>query len=493
MRTISLLIIILLNNIISVAQAPLDAAIIPIKNQDVISGFFTVTANGTPLETAVFKDVNYTSFKQKADLNIQITCSETIHDFVISPLNKQIKGTLIKPNTLAFQLSTASYLVITINKKQRLFLFAETTEDQDLSGQVVSINSYHLDMEKVNTGVIQTAINQAAQKKQTLFFPSGLYKIGKLTIPSNSKILMAAGAIWKASDDISDLKNQTAQKPNAFIRIQDASHVEIKGLGIIDGNGRALRDKYGDDARFRIFLIVSSKDVIVEGITARDPGSWNSQIMYSDQVSFRKVKLLNDVTLSNTDGFDPDASSRVSIENCFAYTGDDNVAIKVTKNDGPVNKTTDITVRGCVFLTRKSSLKVGTESRGTSISNVLFEDNDVVMSDRGMALYCSDGALYQNIRYVNNRFESNYPDAKKMGIQFVINKRNADSKAGKMENVTITNCKFYTPFPAASEIKGLDEAHQITVKIDNLEINGKKCLTLSDAGIKTSFATVEVK
>ncbi|WEK21384.1 MAG: glycosyl hydrolase family 28 protein [Candidatus Pedobacter colombiensis] len=481
MRTISLLIIILLNSIHSIAQAPSNHS------------FFTVKANGTTLETTVFKDVNYASFKQRTALNIEITCSETIRDFVISPLNKQITGSLTKPNTLAFQLKEASYLVITINKNQRLFLFAETTEDQDLSGQMANINSYHLDMEKINTGIIQTAINQAAQKKQTLFFPSGVYKTGKLSIPSNSRILMAAGAVWKASDELSDLKNQTTQKPNAFIRIQDANHVEIKGLGVIDGNGRALRDKYGDDARFRIFLIVSSKDVLIEGITARDPGSWNTQIMYSDNVTFKKVKLLNDVTLSNTDGFDPDASSHVTIENCFAYTGDDNVAIKVTKNDGPVNRTSDITVKGCVFLTRKSSLKVGTESRGTSISNVLFEDNDVVMSDRGMALYCSDGALYQNIRYVNNRFESNYPDAKKMGIQFVINKRNADSKAGKMENVSITNCKFYTPFPAASEIKGLDDAHQIAVKIDNLEINGKKCLTLSDAAIKTTFATVEVK
>lgn len=261
-------------------------------------------------------------------------------------------------------------------------------------------------------------------------------------------------------------------------------------MGIIDGNGRKLRDQYGDQARMRIFLIISSKNINIEGVIAKNPGSWNTQIRFSEIVNLRNVKLLNDATLSNTDGFDPDASSRVVIENCFAYCGDDNVAIKVTDAKGPVKKTSDITVKGCVFLTRKSSLKVGTESRGTSISNVLFEDNDVIMSDRGMALYCSDGAAYENIRYINNRFETNYPDSKRMGIQFVINKRNPNSLIGTMDKVLIKDCKFYQAFPKASEIKGMDEGHKIKVKIENLVIGDKRCKDLSSAVINTEFAEV---
>lgn len=472
---------------------PSGKGVVPVKNYNPVSKLFKVKANGIALQTGEFRDVSFVSFIQDGELTVSVEYAEPITSFVISPLDKQITGNLINPNSLQFKLSRASYLVITINNKERLFMFAETS-DYKSTREVVNVANYKLDRDGINTQIIQRAITETAAKKQTLFFPTGVYKTGKLNIPSNTKILMAPGAVLKASDDLKDLKNDTSFKGRGFLRIQNAENVEIKGLGVIDGNGRLLRDKYADEARFRIFLIVSSKNIVIDGVTARDPGSWNTQIMYSDHVLFNKVKLLNDPALANTDGFDPDASSYVTIENCFAYCGDDNVAIKVTDEKGPVKMTSDIIVKGCVFLTRKSSLKVGTESRGVSIKNVLFEDNDVIMSDRGMALYCSDGATYENIKFVDNRFETNYPDAKKMGIHFTINKRNPSSNAGEIRNVLVKNCSFQKPFPKNSEIEGFDSTHRVGVLIENLKIGDKVCKTLADAGIKLNqFADVVFK
>jgi hypothetical protein len=474
------------------ALQPSVNGVTALKSNDVEGNRFSVAANGVDLHAYEFKDISVASFVHDHAVTIEVKYADSIASFRISPLSKHIQGHLVGKNTLQFTLSTPSYLVVTMNGKDRLFLFGESRAFEG-SGKTVSVQSYVINKMGLNTTAIQHAIDETAAKGQTLLFPPGVYRTGKLNVPSNARIIIAAGALLKASDDLVDLANDPAYQGQGFIRIQNARNVRISGLGIIDGNGKVLRDKYSDDARMRIFLVVSSDNVNVEGITARDPGSWNTQILYSNNVSFRNVKLLNDVSLANTDGFDPDASSHVSIENCFAYCGDDNVAIKITKRDGPVKTVSDIKVTGCVFLTHKSSLKVGTESRGVSFRDILFENNDVVMADRGMALYCSDGARYDNIRYVNNRFESNYPDAKREGIHFVVDRRNTDSPAGAMKNIVVKDCRFFEMFPRPSEIKGLDETHRIEVRISNLVINGVKCSTTREAGIKPAFADVTIE
>jgi polygalacturonase len=269
--------------------------------------------------------------------------------------------------------------------------------------------------------------------------------------------------------------------------------VKITGYGTINGNGAQLRGKFGDDARMRLIMAVNSKNLTIDGVMLQDPGSWNTQILRCQDVVIRHVKLMNNTELSNTDGFDPDASKRVLIEDCFAYCSDDNVAIKTTNYGDYIDDVDDITVRGCVFLTKKSSLKVGTETRAQRMHNILFEDNDVLESDRGMALYVSDGAIFDNIRYLNNRFERNYPDAKCAGFYFQINKRNKESKPGQIKNILVRDCVFYTTFPKPSEILGLDAEHLVeNITIDNLIIEGKKVTSLGEARIKTNEFTQNV-
>lgn len=463
--------------------------IVPVVNHDTAGNYFSVSVNGTKLSTAKYKDIHYAVFQQDKAASVEINCTEEIKDYTVSPLSKNIKAQKTGSNAIQFSLSRPSYVVVKVNNRERLFLFAEQPSKDPVA--TVSIAKYKVDAkgQEINTASIQNAINETARNHQTLFFPCGIYKTGSLIIPSGAKIYFAPGALLKASGDLNDFKSKDGVRSRGLLNFLNAENVSISGYGVIDGNGRALRNKYDDSARIRLLFFNGCKNITIRNIIQRDPGSWNTQIMTSQHIGFQHVKLLNDAALANTDGFDPDASSFVTIENCFAYCGDDNVAIKITQNN-PEAITSDITVKGCVFLTRKSSLKVGTESRGATIKNILFEDNDVIMSDRGMALYCSDGAVYDNIHYVNNRFEENYPDAKKMGIHFTINKRNTNSRAGVMKNVRIENCRFYQPFPRGSEMEGLDATHGIDVKVSDLIIGGKKCTTPAEAGIKTSFTNL---
>jgi hypothetical protein len=467
-------------------------AIVPIVNYDTASSYFSVSANGTMLPVSKYKDIQYASFQQGSVVSIVIHCSEEIKDYTISPLSKKIKTQKNGSNVIQFSIDQPSYIVVKVNNKERLFLFAEHTTKEPVG--FTSIAKYKVDATggEINTANIQRAIDETARDHQTLFFPGGIYKTGSLVIPSGAKIYFAPGALLLASDKLSDFKSKDGVRSKGFLNFLNAENVSINGYGVIDGNGRILRNTYDDSARIRLLFFNGCKNISIQDIVQRDPGSWNTQIMHSRHIRFQYVKLLNDAALANTDGFDPDASSFVNIENCFAYCGDDNVAIKITQNDAAA-VTSGITVKGCVFLTRKSSLKVGTESRGSVIKNILFEDNDVLMSDRGIALYCSDGAVYENIRYINNRFEENYADAKQMGIHFSINKRNDKSKEGIMKNILIDSCCFYRSFPRQSEIAGLNDSHIIDLTIRNLFIEGKKIMSLTDAGARASFAKIKME
>ncbi len=469
--------------------------IVPIEHHDPASTVFFVKAGAVDLPVAQYKDFHCTSFEQKGNSVFTVRCKEKISRFTISPLSKKIEGKLVDEHTISFSLPGPSYWVITVNDTARLFLFAEGTTDAPKQDHV-DVLSYGVDKDgnKMNTASIQKAIRETAQKRQMLFFPPGIYKTGRLIIPSNAHLYLAAGAMLKASDDLADLESPDEQKPRGFINLLNARHVRIEGPGVIDGNGRSLRDKYSDRARLRLLFLSGCEDITISGITQRDPGSWNTQVMYSNRVLFKNVKQLNDANLPNTDGFDPDASSFVTIENCFGYCGDDNVAIKITQKGGARNTVSDITVRGCVFLTRKSSLKVGTESRGESFRNILFENNDVILSDRGMALYCADGALFDNIRYIDNRFEKNYPDAKRCGLFFQVSKRNPDSETGAMKNILVKDCRFFKSFPNYSNIEGFDAAHPVEVTIEGLSIGGRVVTGSTDAQIKANgFSNVVFK
>jgi hypothetical protein len=466
----------------------------PLIEGSVKSPLFSVAADDLDIFTEQYKTFHYANFEAGSAFSVTLKSKDLITDIKVSPSKFNISAKAGEKST-SFKLPGPGFYVVRINKIHKLFILADKPE-QSSAKNGINVLSLGIDNtgKRIETTAIQKALNDIKGSDRTLFFPAGIYKTGSLSIPSDTRIYLDAGAILKAVDDISSFCFGDKIKPVSFIRIKDAQNVEIHGRGIIDANGKVLREKYGDSARMRLILIVNSQDVCIDGIIIRDPGSWNTHMLSSQKITVSNVKMLNDIELANTDGFDPDGSKHVIIENCFAYCSDDNVAIKTTNSSGYLKNVEDIVVKGNVFLTKKSSLKVGTESRGEIMKDILFEDNDVVESDRGMSLYCSDGATYENIRYINNRFEDNYPDAKQSSMNFTIIKRNSDSKPGQMKNILIKDCSFVNQFPKQSEIYGFDENHRIEVTFENLIIGGKKCITSEEARIKANgFADIKFK
>ena len=458
---------------------------------------YRVTVGGVDLPVEAYKDIFYVNFTLDGCAPVRIGSAEPLTGCEISPAARGIAAS-VEGSEARFTLPGAGWWVVRLNDRDRLFLLADKPEKAPTAdGQTLNAADF-VSGDGLQTANLQRALDEASATGRTLIFPRGVYPTGTLRIGSNTHLYLADGAIIKGSDDRGDyptdgglpeadhIHNKEHYTDNGewmtfsrLILIDSAENVSIRGRGIIDGSGAVLRAQ-GKPAN--LIRIRNSRNVSIEGILLRDPAAWNTHIHYSDGVTIRDVKLINDATVPNTDGFDPDASTNVMIDHCFAYCSDDNVAVKTTNNLGLNKELQNVVVRSCVFLTRKSSLKVGTETKAARMSDILFEDNDIVECDRALALYCNDGALFENITFSNNRVERNYPDSQRRPIHFKISERHGK---GRIRNVMIRNCDFATVFPRPAEIAGLDADHTIdSLTFSNVTIGGRPVRSLDDLGAK---------
>lgn len=478
--------------------------IIYIEDNTPKSEYYTlVTIGKKSVRPQQFRDISYVHFSISSGSDIQVNCVEDINEFEISPLIKKIDGHL-NGKSLRFRIPNPGYYVIRINGGQYLFLLADSPQEEIYSSKSSNIVNVEDFLPKGNPNLLltkhlQNALDKASGSGRILYFPSRVYHTGTLQVKSNTKVYLEAGAVIKGSENRNDyptddnrLESDHVNRAkeeytdngewmtfSRLILIDNAENVHISGRGVIDGSGSIIRAQ-GKPAN--LIRIRRSKNILIEDVILRDPAAWNTHIQLSDSVVMRNVKIINDFNVANTDGIDPDASRNILVDHCFAYCNDDNIAIKTTNNLGLNQDLENITVKDCVFLTRKSSLKVGTETKAANMSNILFENNDVIVSDRGMVLYCNDGAHFKNIRFVNNRFEYCYIKGTQRPIHFIIKNRYGK---GRIENVLIKDCEIYKPFPNGSEIFGLDVQNDIQhIVLDNFIINGVKVNSLQDADIR---------
>ncbi len=466
----------------------------PVSKLDTASNIFTANIDGHKVFVKKYKDIHYIHFAYDGVANITMQVNEPVTEWRISSKASMVNAKLAG-DRIYIQMKHAAYVVITVNH-HRLFLFRDESEtDVPELHNAKALNV--LDLGVDNTGAslttvaLQKALDLAAAKQQVLYFPEGIYLTGTIKIHSNTRVYLAPGAIIKGSEKREDFPVDDNKKEadhvndparytdngewmtfSRLLLIDSAVNVKIWGRGIIDGSGSIIRAQ-GKPAN--LIRIRSSRKVIIDGIILRDPACWNTHILHSKNIIIKNVKLLNDRSVPNTDGFDPDASKNVLIENSFAYCSDDNVAVKSTNNNGLLQNCENITVRNCVFLTKKSALKVGTETKAAFMRNINFIDNYVVEADRGIVLYCYDGSTFDHIRYIGNYFERLHRDNQQKCIHMQIRNR---SGAGKIKNVLIRDCTFGDAFQQPSEIMGYDKLHMIEgVKCKNLVIAGKRILS----------------
>ncbi len=417
------------------------------------------------------------------------------NDWSISPKRYKIEG-IKSGNQLFFDFDRLGYVVIRFKQNQdftkRLVLLFEVPEVLP-EERVDIVESYGVDNtgEKNETVKIQAALDDISGSNKALYFPPGIYKSFKLDFRSNSRIHLSKNARLLADDTaLESYISDSETKINCFLRIEGVENLSISGLGILDGNGTKMvglshQKQSKIFSGMRLILINRSKKIKFEGVILKDAARWNTHILNAQNVSFLYCKLMNNPVeneyLGSLDGWDPDSSSNVRIENCFGWAGDDAVAIKCTgvgSQGGEVPNVDRITVKGNVFLTKKTGLKIGTETRCALMQNIVFEDNEIIESDRVMGINVRDGALVLQVLFKNNYAEYCYPDRKQNGMNFYITKRNKEISAlGKIQNVMIENCTFEQAFPKRFSFYRHyteTETSDLSINFKNFVIGGNK-------------------
>lgn len=260
----------------------------------------------------------------------------------------------------------------------------------------------------LHTAAIQRALDTCAASRGggTVYFGPGIYRAGTIRVGDNTTVHLAPGALILGSEDPADYpvdagrqEQGTHGRVSSFSRLimfDRCVNSSLTGYGVIDGMGHVIRNKHG--RHVQLVDVTGCRGVRIENVVLRNSAEWTLHILASDRVLVRNVKIINDMAVSNTDGIDIDGSTNVRVCRCFAFCGDDAVAIKTTGNSDLLRRARNIDVLDCVLMTRKTALKIGTEIYA-DISSVAFRDCDVVDSSRGIGVWMRDGACVSDVTF----------------------------------------------------------------------------------------------
>ena len=304
---------------------------------------------------------------------------------------------------------------------------------------VFIVNDYGAtnDGKAVTTQAIQQAIDAcAANGGGIVSFQPGVYLTGAIFLKSNVHLQIDKGVAIKGSqnfEDYPEINTRIAgiemKWPAALINIIDQQNTEVSGEGTVDAQGKFCWDKYWamrkeyepkglrwvvdyDAKRVRTFLIQSSSDVTLKGITFKNAGFWTVQILYSTYVTVDSVVIRNneDGHGPSTDGVDIDSSSWILVQNCDIDCNDDDFCLKAGRDwDGlRVNRPTEyVLIRKCIARKGGGLLTLGSETSG-GIRHVLATDINAKGTSNGFQIKSATtrGGTVEDIHFQNATMDS---------------------------------------------------------------------------------------
>lgn len=368
-----------------------------------------------------------------------------------------------------------------------------------------------------DTCAIQAAI-MACPRDGRVLVPAGKYLVKSLFLKSDLTLELEEGAELLASIDRETLaylpgtregaegagharsgmlplgtwEGESQNMYCALITGIGAKNVTIYGRGVL--NGQAAHDNWWHDAknifrpdqgkdvaRPRLVFLTECEDVSLVGFTVKNSPSWNIHPVLCDRVSAYCLTVKGPKDSPNTDGFNPESCSYVTVKGCHFSVGDDCMAIKSGKLSMPRvlrPATHDMRIEHCYMHDGHGSVVIGSEAAGgvkdLTVKSCLFERTDRglrVKTRRGRGKDAvNEGITFEHIRmdevktpFVVNSFYFCDPDGKSDYVQcreaLPVDSRTPSAGSLLFSDIVAHNCHA-----AASYITGLPES-----KVDRLE------------------------
>lgn len=308
----------------------------------------------------------------------------------------------------------------------------------------------------------------------------------KLIAKSNQTIYIEGGAIVLGA-----------------IYIQDAENVTIAGHGIMDDY-----HSFQDPSCWGMRLY-RCKNTTVKDILLANMHGWSTYAVECEDVTFDNYKVVaawneyNNTGVEN-DGMGVMCGKRIKFLNTFSYSHDDTYVIKSGKwsYKGEVE---DVLYDGCMAWNRwgGNAFEIGYEVP-YNISNIRYRNCYVLRSaisigytfrHGAMAIHNSGKGTVSNVSYETMHIDN--PD--EFGIYFSIIKSSytlPDGEVwgpGNINGVTMKNIYMYNTPPYGNILFGYDKDHTVkNISIENLVIDGKKCMSIKDANFTVDQAQAKV-
>jgi len=339
-----------------------------------------------------------------------------------------------------------------------------------------------------------------------IVIPAGVYIVnGPIHLVSNTSLEIQKGAKLIFGTNAADYlpvvptswEGTFINNYSPLIYAYQAENVTIAGEGIIDGNGKEgfskwydkqkpaqelsrkmnhedvpLKDRnFGDGSYLRPQLIqfFECKNILIEGVTITNSPFWCVHLLRSENIIARKVKF--DAFNKNNDGFDPEYSKNILIEDIDFNNADDNVAVKAGR-DHEGRKTgissENIIIRNCRFK-GLHGLVIGSEM-SAGVQNVFVENCTYGgYCKRGIYLKSNPdrGGFIRNI-YVNNVAFDHVED----GV-FITSFYHGEGKGFETDirDVFIENLSFKAASHAGLVIQGYPTRKVSNIHFSNVRID----------------------
>lgn len=303
----------------------------------------------------------------------------------------------------------------------------------------------------------------------TVILPGGhVYYSGSLILKSNVEFHLQNGAHLRGLDVIEEYGSfeelvhldtalkvpsyvncDYAGKPKQyFIYAKDASNVAITGFGIIDGNEEIFYGErqpgYIDGSyypRIPLLYIENVTHLTIRDVTLTRSAFWTVHMIGCEDVLIDGIRILNNMTLANCDGIDPDHCKNVRINNCHIECADDGIVFKNTGAYRAYGTCENIVVSNCTILSSSAAIKFGTESEH-DFKNI-FVNNCTLKGSRGISLQLRDCGNIANVSFSNLSIETRRSDIMWWGeaepIAITALERNDNTQVGSIKNVLFQN------------------------------------------------------
>jgi polygalacturonase len=262
----------------------------------------------------------------------------------------------------------------------------------------------------------------------------------------------------------------------------------IMGDGSIDGRGGAKlagqNVTWWDLARQaqvidqqqscpRLLVVRQSDNFTLYRIVLRNSPNFHVSIDRTNGFTAWGVKIQSPKTARNTDGIDPSSSTNVTIAHSFIATGDDNIAIKAGNGAA-----THMTIEHNHFYSGHG-MSIGSETNGGA-SAIRVRDLTIDGADNGIRIKSdrSRGGLVQDVTYDDVCMR----DVKNPVLLTTTYSNKPGDLLPMYRDILLNNVRSVTP--GRVTVTGLDEDHKISVRFNNVFIEGERKVEHADLSLR---------